>query len=353
MLSLEKNHASNALDLLRAASAQVVCVGHAWSFFISGPKIAFQSIAVCVFFILSGFVITHTLLRRHREGFGAYLIARVARIYSVLLPSLIVVALVDVSLVLYGLHENPGYVTPVIWLKTLLSFNNYTGFGSEFLQAPSFGSGGPLWTLALEIHIYMFIGAVFFMVSRPRQYFWLLPVAVFFSQMPMAFLTGTPIGIGSGLFAIWLGGAAICAVLPQVIGPRIRRVFALMGLLAFIAYCNLIEPGREYDVALYPFLLASFAGIVVFAAGFETRSEGRFIRTIRFSANYSFTLYLVHYTILYAFSRIGLTGWSGFFGGVITANLIAIAMAIPTEMRHRAFARWLSALFKRKSLWPG
>jgi peptidoglycan/LPS O-acetylase OafA/YrhL len=126
-----------------------------------------------------------------------------------------------------------------------------------------------------------------------------------------------------------------------------------MGLLAFIAYCYLIAPGHEYDIALYPLLLASFAGIVVFAAGFETRSEGRLIRTIRFSANYSFTLYLIHYTILYAFSRIGLTGWGGFFGGVITANLIAIAMAIPTEMRHRAFARWMSALFERKSLWPG
>jgi len=144
------------LDFIRAAAVQAVCLGHAWSFFIAGNHMLYvQNIAVCVFFILSGFVITHALIRREQYGFGAYLIARTVRIFSALLPAMIVIGAIDSVLVARGLHTNPEYVTPIIWIKTLLLFNNYPGIYDWLLGGPSFGSGGPLWTLAIEFHIYI------------------------------------------------------------------------------------------------------------------------------------------------------------------------------------------------------
>ena len=69
------------LDLIRAAASQFVCIGHAISFFgvlsWMGPPNFFyiQNFGVVVFFILSGFIITHTILTnraRPEYTFGQY-----------------------------------------------------------------------------------------------------------------------------------------------------------------------------------------------------------------------------------------------------------------------------------------
>lgn len=64
-----KNDTSIALDLLRAVAAQMVCVGHALAFFGVGDWLKppfvpwMQNIGVLLFFVMSGLLITATLLR--------------------------------------------------------------------------------------------------------------------------------------------------------------------------------------------------------------------------------------------------------------------------------------------------
>ena len=68
------------------------------------------------------------------------------------------------------------------------------------------------------------------------------------------------------------------------------------------------------------------------------------IGTIKFFADYSFTLYLIHHTIMFAVFVI--TPQRNFYIFAITvliSNILAIAIAFPTEMRHREFARFLTA----------
>jgi peptidoglycan/LPS O-acetylase OafA/YrhL len=103
MLNLDrsKNDTSVTLDLLRAVAAQMVCVGHAINFFIGGwpsdlPYM--QNVGVLLFFILSGFLITHTLVKRSERPdyrFTQFLIDRFARIYSGLIPALVLIIVVD------------------------------------------------------------------------------------------------------------------------------------------------------------------------------------------------------------------------------------------------------------------
>ena len=92
-LDASKNDTSVVLDLLRASAAQMVCVGHAISFFISQWKPTefplMQNVGVLLFFVLSGFLITYTLLERSKNpaySFINFVVDRFARIYSALLP---------------------------------------------------------------------------------------------------------------------------------------------------------------------------------------------------------------------------------------------------------------------------
>jgi len=110
----DQNDCSLVLDLARFVAAQAVCFGHAISIFgvypgIQPPNVPYmQNIAVLVFFVLSGFVIAHTLIANsERVGYGIseYLIERFARIYSAYLPALIFISLVDYSLFHLGIYE--------------------------------------------------------------------------------------------------------------------------------------------------------------------------------------------------------------------------------------------------------
>jgi peptidoglycan/LPS O-acetylase OafA/YrhL len=67
-LNRQANDTSLSLDLLRAVAAQMVCLGHGFIFFhiaeqLRPPQFPFiQNIGVLIFFVMSGFLITATLL---------------------------------------------------------------------------------------------------------------------------------------------------------------------------------------------------------------------------------------------------------------------------------------------------
>jgi peptidoglycan/LPS O-acetylase OafA/YrhL len=94
----KENDTSLTLDLLRAVAAQMVCVGPAIIFFVSGSRPQWlpvmQNIGVLFFFLISGFVIAATLSRRSGDpdyGFLRFFVDRFARIYSGLLPALVLI----------------------------------------------------------------------------------------------------------------------------------------------------------------------------------------------------------------------------------------------------------------------
>src|SRR4249919_3526672 len=102
MFSLDKskNDTSVTLDLLRAVAAQMVCVGHAVNF--SGAGYTYlPNVGVLLFFILSGFVIAHTLSTKSQAedyGVSAFGIERFARIYTAFLPAIILIAVAEYAM---------------------------------------------------------------------------------------------------------------------------------------------------------------------------------------------------------------------------------------------------------------
>jgi peptidoglycan/LPS O-acetylase OafA/YrhL len=344
-----KNDTSIALDLLRAVAAQMVCVGHALVFFSVGERLKppfvpwMQNIGVLLFFVMSGFLITATLLRNSENpeyGFDRYFIDRFARIYSGLLPALLFVAVVDW---LVAAPEIAPYATLKTWLANVAMLEYYSGVSENNLRWSAFGTASPLWTLAIEWHIYMFVGAAFFIAKLRGKWPWLIPLALFFGQVPYHYLVGAlqADGVGYGLSYLWLGGGALYLALSRYCPPR--WVSSLALCCSILAYALMVQPGKEYDVATYPALI-TFVGSIV-ALTQKTKVMPRFGNAIGIAAGCSFTLYLIHYTVMYsAKSVFHGDGLAWFLFAVATSNAIAFLIAVPCEMKHKQFAQWLRSI---------
>jgi peptidoglycan/LPS O-acetylase OafA/YrhL len=351
-LNRRDNDASFALDLLRVFAAELVCVFHAIAFFkvdwLRNPHLPpMQNFGVCVFFVLSGFLIAHTLMKKSEDpgyGFPDYLIDRVARIYSGWVPALIFVAVVDFFLVkadVYSVGRDRSFHA---FLGNLLMFQQYTGVGSYHLSVPVFGSGGPFWSLSIEFHIYLLVGAAFFMLRGAKAWL-LLPVALVYGQLPAANLTGT------SLFVLWLAGFAMAHILANCAANVSALVWLIVGALSTGWLCIRLFPNHDpFDPALYPWLAISFAAFIALAMRTRVTVGANMLwltRTIRLMADYSFSLYLIHYTILFAATKFMTLGrFRTALLMVVVANLCAIAIAVPTEMQHGRLARWLKARFR-------
>jgi len=266
------NDTSVTLDALRAAAAQMVCIGHGLVFFGVGsaarpPHLPWmQNVGVLLFFLMSGFLITATLVRKSSDPdytFARYFVDRFSRIYSGLVPALAFVVVID-GLTIWLTSEPP--ILQYYDLKTLLAslamLPGYRGVFPNVLQWSTFGSASPLWTLGIEWHIYMFVGALFFVAKRRGRWLLLLLPLAFFGQTPLHYLAGSfqKDGVGTGLFSLWMAGAGTFLLLNRFAIPPILSVASIvMGLGA---YCFMVAPGREYVMSTYPALALAFAGLI-------------------------------------------------------------------------------------------
>jgi peptidoglycan/LPS O-acetylase OafA/YrhL len=351
-LNHKDNDASFALDLLRAAAAQAVCVGHAIGFFqiawLRPPAMpVLQNIGVCIFFVLSGFLIAYTLVTRSRSPdyhFANYAIDRIARIYSGWVPALLFVLSVDSMLIWAGVYDRYASFTVHAFFGNLFMVQNYFGLFEPHIAVRVFGSGGPFWTLAIECHIYAFVGALFFLATRQRHWF-IAVVAVLSCQLPLHYLTGSRGGNdGTGLFTLWLAGFALPFLIDRYarVVPTWLCIVAALGAFA-IYYVDVTRPGDGYEMAQYPWLIIGFAAYIAIALRSHLTVAASWPKIVRFAADYSFTLYLIHYTVLYAISRfVGAGNILWMLAGIAAANLIAIPIAIFTEMKHKQFGRYLA-----------
>jgi peptidoglycan/LPS O-acetylase OafA/YrhL len=151
----------NHIDQLRLAAALAVVLGHSWHIAL-GPaaKVPFQqwtlfgfhSLAVHVFFFLSGLLVTESA-RRHAAVPLRYMIKRASRIMPALIVNAVLVPAVLVSV---------GAWTDVQWsdlvryaLRLITMFSPEYSHPGAFEEAPFAGAiNGSVWSLRHEIIVY-------------------------------------------------------------------------------------------------------------------------------------------------------------------------------------------------------
>ena len=161
---------NNNLDIFRLLAACMVVYGHSYAiapqlgetdFIARLLKFDYSgSLAVKIFFFLSGLVVTNSLLQK--RNVMQFVIARFFRIWPGLIAVIVVTSLMVVPLVTelsikdyFARRETYGYIFDNALLHTV-----YVLPGA-FLHSPHGAVNGSLWSLPLEVGIYLALLALF------------------------------------------------------------------------------------------------------------------------------------------------------------------------------------------------
>ena len=338
MFSLDrsKNDTSTLLDLLRAIAAQMVCVGHTWNLVGLGRQTLIPDIGVMLFFVLSGFVIAFTLHERTKSGAYSlvnYVVERFARIYSAYAPALLLIAALD-----YVAHALGAPIVPDSTTSFFTNLAMLQGYPSEW-GGPTFGTAGQLSSLSAEFHIYYFVGGTFFFcIGRNRIAGLLLVIA--FAAMPLSYFTEAS-DTARSLFVLWLlGFAGYFIVINIKIDRTVTAGCAALSVFMFWRWRVGHVHGNEYALISYLPFAAWFVCLAIAAQGNTILSRRRTV--VEFFANYSYSLFLIHFTIIKIVSAWSLlTSWLSFGAAIFVANVAAYYFADVTEARHKQLASWI------------
>jgi len=205
------------LNLIRLLAAQAVVLGHTLG--LLGIETSFTymaSIAVVVFFILSGYLISCSAysLKQKGGGFREFFIHRFARIFTPFIPCLILIAITDLTVIEFNLIEEYKYraqVTVEEFFGNLMMLQNRPTVGSIgrkiIYDVNQFGSGRPLWTISFEWWLYMSFGIAYFYSARLKESK-ILALLIFVAIVPLLNLWSYKVYSG-GLTWMWIIGSAL------------------------------------------------------------------------------------------------------------------------------------------------
>jgi len=135
-------------------------------------------IGVSVFFLLSGFLITQSSVSRIRytgPHFTNYLVDRFARIFSVYIPVLLIIAVLNGMFNLGRWGQDGTSTGPVALLGNMLLLQDYPLFqairhvAGGALYIRPYNTAEPFWTVSIEFWIYVVFGVGFFgLLSREK-----------------------------------------------------------------------------------------------------------------------------------------------------------------------------------------
>lgn len=333
------------LDLLRALAANLVLFGHAANLFGLQNTIPAGSIGVGVFFILSGFLIIQSSLARIcRPGphFIPYLIDRFARVFTAYVPALIFVAAVTSIFDLGQWGQDGTSSGMVAFTGNLLLLQDYPLFQVIHRLAPagpyirSYNTAEPFWTIPIEFWIYVVFGLTFFAVVARERIRWPLLAALGAVALPVV-IWNAAAGGGNGLSLVWLIGAAAGYIWFTAWrrSPHKVAVGAVIGLAASVC---LIGRGLKIDWNFQDLGMVICETMIILSGVSLLDGLPPLPRALRrvctFFAAYSYSLYLVHNTMLILIKRL------------LPQNLAAAALPIAVLAAH-GVALILYALFER------
>ncbi len=288
--------------------AQTWAPGKALADYFLGPLGIIQNfgfLGVSVFFLISGFIVTHTGLKENRFSF---FVKRVFRIY----PALVVTVALTILLAKYAVSL--GMQDPSIGIGYTSAPLAFFGFEAGFTKSAVLAVG---WTISIELFFYAIMVALLPLLKRSPAKCMALILAVCALGTCAAFLTrGFIHPTISHMFSyvpIFVIGMSIYFCWSHRITANIAIAYGAISFGTFIFCMAVAHPGQLAPSALFAaqvvYAIAIFLAAIWFY-GVQPVSNGR-ITT--FFANVSYSLYLVHLPISVflgyrLFHIFGLTG---------------------------------------------
>ena len=383
------------VDVLRGLSAQAVLLGHYHALLVAGAaqepvswltRFVWRAIhlasagshqAVMVFFLLSGFLVGSQVLRQVADGefrYGDYMLRRLARLYSVILPGLVLTWLavqlafgaghgwewIQQNRPWYPAWFDPAHSNSVSTLACNLA-------GLQMIACYQYGHNLALWSLSNELLYYIAFPSLVLLATAgrigPRAVHAVAALAV---GILMASGT-TPNDPDRTLiyyngFVIWSAGALLPGALAR--WSRLHPA-GRWALFAAVLAVSLLICWRAASIHLQDYGVAGLAVCALAAASAlpQAARRGAGARAMAHLASYSYTLYFIHLplllvavaTVTWPLVKIGQDGRGAamFLGACVAANLAAWLFYLPFERRYRAVYRYASALAARLGLARG
>ena len=309
--------------------------------------------SVIVFFVLSGYLVGGSVLRSVRTGswsWRAYLLARLSRLYIVLLPALLLGGALDwlgmhmagteavysgnsgmhaLVINVHGVLTWPILAANGLYLQTI----RLPGFGPN--PVPTFGSNGALWSLSYEFWYYLAFPLLVFLLARSRS--WQMRVLSCLGLLAWGWFVGLNIFL---LGLTWLMGALI-TFLPAFPArrPWTRGLAIVLALVLFAA--GLVESkllgSLPSDLVLG---LAVTAMIWVTLHCATAPLPASYVFIARRAAHSSYTLYLVHLPML-IFLKASLhlpRAYPGWHACLVGAGVL-VAIVLYAQLVYEAFEK--------------
>lgn len=315
------------LDLLRFGAALVVFVHHLAP--IADGYRLFETHgddAVMVFFVLSGFVIAHVYATKENTP-ADYLISRLARLYSVIVPALVATLVLD----WFGSRADAtGYVGRDISPLSLAS--NLTFLSQVWGLDVRAGSNSPFWSISYEFWYYIAFAVVVF---TKRKALWLSLIAL---------LVGPPIVL---LAPIWILGVIAYRTSWRLTAPAAWLLF--LSPLLYLPYCMLetrvlltelvnsiavpiVGPYflHKAQFCLHFYVVGLLVGLHFIGAKAVVGrwSFGVLAQPIRVAAGYTFSLYLLHFPVLKMLAAMQVTQQAVYW---LATAVVVIVIGGPAE----------------------
>jgi peptidoglycan/LPS O-acetylase OafA/YrhL len=327
-----------------------------------------RGVAVIILFLLSGFLITQSLLYRakkpgtHLPGFMA---DRVARIMTPFVPVLLVIALLNATVIETRMSADglsTGFIALFGNLALLFDYPIFQMLAVANVDVPwrirPYNTAEPFWTVAIEFWLYVAASLLVFCVllrEKLRR-----PVVYLLAVISVPVLVwNAAAGPGKSLSLVWiLGGLAGFIVVymgTHSVAARSRALSAWMvGIGAAALAGRIVKLGFDpYDLQTAFLMTLLFLG--VFLRLNQAVKVWRMPASLaKFFASYSYSLYLVHNTVLVIVfeNTHGLPIGLAIAIGVALSHLCGLIVYHLFEKHHRRVGTWLRPIFERGMLQP-
>lgn len=352
-------------DLMRGVAALLVLLSHANQIFIRrllpNQELIFTLIStlarhsVLVFFLLSGFLITNSIIsnikRNQYFDIKSYLAARITRIYPPLIGSIIVVFICWLIIYSFDLPGkfNYGIASDTFVMREKFVFTFKDIYLVLTMQNGMLQANGPLWSLYLECIIYitaMFCGLAITTKSKLLKCVWLC-FAVYLC------FYGFKINANFGFFfLVWIIGSLLSFYGSlRGVTPLEKSSFLFNMCIVWLVILGLInwrflvvtkEDSSIHLVAQFSFCIL-YAHLIFVSPAFNRFNSKFFAAT----GDYSYSLYIVHFPLLLLFFSITQTWMSN---SLLKSFIALLASLIVTLFFARIFARYFEDQLKFKPL---
>lgn len=320
MISGEKLGRDEGKSSIRGVASLVVVIAHANQIFLlryfgldySSAKLFGQlaAQAVMVFFLVSGYLITASILKNIRRNAGqfdllSYSESRISRIYPPLIFSVLLCLVIYSVICVFSLPGGQApygllgdlYIARVTYEVKMRDFLGLLLMKDGFLQA-----NGPLWSLYIEWRIYIAAGCLALLITVKHVSHKIL-VGVLLLYVLLGLRKVDP----NALFyaGIWAMGA--CAALVEInASDRLYKIsrycwmFPVVVLLCFIAsdpyiLLNSWRLGTNGERS-FQFAFGILWGALLFRKSWLSNALDR--TALRWVGGFSYTLYIVHFPLM-------------------------------------------------------